>query len=136
MNDRMKDGAYRDEYVQSLFDRMGPTYGVVNMLSSFGFSSLWRRECVRNAEIRGGDCVCDVMAGSGECWPHVPRSAASLLSIDFSVEMVARQRRRQARSPRKVTVLHEKNGKQQARRPTRPWLRSAVCAAPLLKSRL
>jgi demethylmenaquinone methyltransferase/2-methoxy-6-polyprenyl-1,4-benzoquinol methylase len=103
----MKDAAYRDEYVQSLFDRMGPTYDVVNVLSSFGFSSLWRRECVSNADIQPGDRVCDMMAGSGECWRHVPRSASSLISIDFSSEMVSRQRKRSARVDRHVTVVLE-----------------------------
>ena len=44
---------YEDRYVQALFDRMGRTYGVMNVVSSFGFSELWRRHCVRNA----GVCV-------------------------------------------------------------------------------
>jgi len=36
-----------DADLQALFDRMGPTYGLMNVLSSFGFSELWRRACVR-----------------------------------------------------------------------------------------
>lgn len=85
---------------------MGPTYDVVNILSSFGFSAHWRRECVRNADIRSGDRVCDLMAGSGECWRHVP-STSSLVSIDFSSGMIARQKRRRGRSHRSVEILHE-----------------------------
>lgn len=55
------EDAYRDEYVRALFDRMGPTYDVVNWISSFGFSSMWRRLCVSlgfHGEARGyGDVV-------------------------------------------------------------------------------
>jgi demethylmenaquinone methyltransferase / 2-methoxy-6-polyprenyl-1,4-benzoquinol methylase len=99
--------SYRDEYVQSLFDRMGPTYDIVNVLSSFGFSSLWRRECVRNAGVHEGDRVCDMMAGSGECWSYVPERCTSLASVDFSREMVARQQRRKKRSVRPIEILAE-----------------------------
>jgi demethylmenaquinone methyltransferase / 2-methoxy-6-polyprenyl-1,4-benzoquinol methylase len=99
--------SYRDEYVQSLFDRMGPTYDVVNVLSSFGFSSFWRRECVRNAGIGGGDRVCDMMAGSGECWSYVPERCSFLASVDFSREMIARQKKRKKRSARPIEVLAE-----------------------------
>lgn len=103
----MEDAAYRDEYVQALFDRMGPTYDVVNILSSFGFSALWRRECVRGVQIRPGDRVCDMMAGSGECWRYVPEGTASLVSIDFSPWMTARQEKRKRQLRRRVEVLGE-----------------------------
>ena len=103
----MDDAAYRDEYVQALFDRMGPTYDIVNVLSSFGFCTLWRRQCVRNAGIGPGDRVCDMMAGSGECWDHVPKDCSSLVSIDFSPEMIARQKKRNGRSHRRVKILGE-----------------------------
>lgn len=94
----LKDTAYRDEYVQGLFDRMGPTYDIVNMVSSFGFSALWRRACVRNVQVAAGDRVCDMMAGSGECWNYIPRHCASLVSIDFCPTMVRRQKKRIHRS--------------------------------------
>lgn len=92
----MTEDAYRDEYVRALFDRMGPTYDVVNWVSSFGFSSMWRRLCVSLGNVKPGDVVCDMMAGAGECWPHLPSGWASLVAIDFSPEMVARQKHRLA----------------------------------------
>ena len=71
-----KPALYHDDaYLQALFDRMGPTYGLINVLSSFGFSELWRRACVANAGVRSGDRVCDMMSGSGECW-RFPRPKA------------------------------------------------------------
>lgn len=99
--------AYNDDYVRNLFDRMGPTYDWVNRVSSFGFSELWRRQCVINAGIGPGETVCDMMAGSGECWPYVLRRGATVISIDFSRVMVERQRRRRERVAAPVDVRCE-----------------------------
>lgn len=36
-------------YVANLFDRMASTYGVLNYITSFGFSERWRKQCVEAA---------------------------------------------------------------------------------------
>jgi demethylmenaquinone methyltransferase/2-methoxy-6-polyprenyl-1,4-benzoquinol methylase len=82
---------YDDVYVRTLFDKMGRTYEAMNLISSFGFSSLWRRQCVTLAQIEADQRVCDLMAGGGECWGPVLDRHASVISIDFSTVMVARQ---------------------------------------------
>lgn len=56
---------------------MGRTYDLVNLVSSFGFSAFWRRQCVANLPITPGACVCDMMAGTGECWSHILRRGAN-----------------------------------------------------------
>ena len=88
------DQFHEDHYVKALFDRMSPTYGLMNLLSSFGFSELWRRQCVGNAGVRSGSRVCDMMSGSGECWRYVLQRGGSLVSVDFSPVMSERQRAR------------------------------------------
>lgn len=93
-SESMHEPFHEDRYVKALFDRMGPTYGLMNLLSSFGFSELWRRQCVRNAGVRAGSRVCDMMSGSGECWKYVVQRGGSLVSIDFSPVMSQRQRAR------------------------------------------
>jgi len=99
---------YDNEYVAQLFDRMGPTYDLVNRLSSFGFCELWRYQCVRDANIPAGAVVCDLMAGSGECWPYLQRRrVAKIISVDFSPVMVQRQQRRANRSGPLVEVRLE-----------------------------
>lgn len=86
---------YDDVFVKNLFDRMGRTYDLVNLLSSFGFSEFWRWRCVANLPMTPGAEVCDMMAGTGECWPYIRRcGGAAIISIDFSPAMVARQKRR------------------------------------------
>ena len=103
----MQCANYEDAYVQSLFDRMGPTYDVVNFVSSFGFSEFWRKECVLNAGISTGARVCDMMSGSGECWQHVLDRGGSLVSVDFSRVMVQRQAKRKNRFRGPVDMRHE-----------------------------
>lgn len=91
----MEAPQYDEAYVARLFDRMGPTYDLVNRISSFGFCEWWRYQCVRQAYIQPGAVVCDLMAGSGECWPYLRRrNVARIISVDFSPVMVRRQQQR------------------------------------------
>lgn len=90
----MEEPRHDDEFVRELFDRMGPSYEVTNLLSSFGFSEIWRLICVWNARIVTGSVVCDMMAGSGECWRYVGWRGGRILSVDFSTFMSERQRER------------------------------------------
>jgi demethylmenaquinone methyltransferase/2-methoxy-6-polyprenyl-1,4-benzoquinol methylase len=98
---------YDEAYVRDLFDRMGPTYDIVNYVSSFGFCEWWRMECVRNAKITAGQRVCDMMAGSGESWRHITNRGATVISVDFSRVMVERQRKRQRQFGSQVEVYCE-----------------------------
>jgi len=91
---------YDEEYVAHLFDQMGSSYDVVNLVSSFGFSEIWRAQCVRNLAIFQGAVVVDLMAGSGECWPYLRRRIeprGKILSLDFSHAMCSRQKLRLTR---------------------------------------
>lgn len=88
---------YDEKYVARLFDQMSPSYDVVNLISSFGFSEIWRAQCVRNLSIGQGAIVADLMAGSGECWSYVNRRTGlngRIFSVDFSPVMCRRQKRR------------------------------------------
>lgn len=104
----MTASQYDDKFVAQMFDRMGPTYDLVNRLSSFGFCELWRYQCVRHAHIQPGDIVCDMMAGSGECWPYLRhRQVSKIIAIDFSPIMVQRQQRRRLQHPGQIEVREE-----------------------------
>lgn len=98
---------YDDSYVQTLFDRMGPTYDVVNFVSSFGFSEFWRKTCVLNAHISSGEQVCDMMSGSGECWRYIVKRGAFVVSVDFSHVMLERQIKRKRRVGASVSMRCE-----------------------------
>ncbi len=79
---------------------MAATYGVVNLVSSLGFCSRWRTQCVGLAAIRPGMVVYDLMCGMGECWPRIAKSlggAGRIVGVDYSAEMCRRGRRNAAR---------------------------------------
>ena len=81
---------YSPSFVKALFNEMSRTYGVVNLISSFGFCSLWRRQCAAQLSFSQGMTVLDLMSGMGECWRSVydrSRGAVSVIAIDFSPEM-------------------------------------------------
>jgi demethylmenaquinone methyltransferase/2-methoxy-6-polyprenyl-1,4-benzoquinol methylase len=86
---------YRPEFVRGLFNEMSRTYGVVNLIASFGFCVLWRRQCTRQVEILPGEVVFDLMSGMGELWPAVAARVGHggrLCAVDFSPAMCARSR--------------------------------------------
>ena len=88
---------YNEQYVAHLFDQMGPSYDIVNVVSSFGFSEIWRAQCVRNLKIQPGTVVADLMAGSGECWTYLKqriKTNGQIISVDISPVMCGRQKRR------------------------------------------
>ncbi len=101
----MTQDIYDPTYVASLFDRCSARYRNWSAVSSFGFIWLWRRQCVARLQgqqqigrISDGTVgraatkipqVVDLMAGTGEVWPHVltafPR--ARITAIDISARM-------------------------------------------------
>jgi ubiquinone/menaquinone biosynthesis methyltransferase len=87
---------YDPAFVKRLFDEMAATYGIVNLLSSFGFARRWRRQCVGGVPIRPGDRILDMMTGMGEIIPDAARRVGergSITAIDFSARMCEKARR-------------------------------------------
>ena len=105
---RVKDGlpdgdVYQGDFVRALFDEMSATYSIVNYVSSFGFSSRWRRQGLAQLDLRPGMVVCDLMSGMGELWPAIARRIGPrgrVVAVDFSHEMCRRSQRRLARCGR------------------------------------
>lgn len=86
---------YRSEHLVDLFDRMAQTYGAVNLMSSFGFSHLWRKACVEALGVQSGHRCADLMAGMGESSVLLARGPARGLKIDavdFCPAMTSRGR--------------------------------------------
>jgi hypothetical protein len=88
---------YHGDFVRRLFDEMSATYSLVNYISSFGFSSRWRRQGLARLDLRPGMVVCDLMSGMGELWPAIARRigpSGRIVAVDFSHEMCRRSQRR------------------------------------------
>ena len=90
---------YDAQYVKGVFDRCSDQYIAFSLLCSFGFTERWRRQCVSSMpEIRARAAHgYDLMAGTGEVWPHLLRrfqSVASITAVDISSGMHRRAMQR------------------------------------------
>lgn len=83
---------YDPAFVKGVFDRCSDTYIRFSWLCSFGFTERWRQQCVAALRLADPDGAIgyDLMAGSGEVWPHLlrrhPRIAA-ITAVDISSGM-------------------------------------------------
>ena len=80
--------------VKDMFDRIAPTYDVVNRALSLGIDGLWRRQAVAALGDLAGARVLDLCAGTLDLTALVGRRfpTAHLTAADFSAEMLARGR--------------------------------------------
>ena len=90
---------YDPEYVKGVFDRCSGKYIGFSYFMSFGFTERWRRQCVALiARAPGpGATGYDLMAGTGEAWPHLFRrfrNLGSITAIDISSGMHERALKR------------------------------------------
>ena len=83
---------YDPAFVKDLFDRCGRSYRWWSAIASFGFVAVWRRQCAAALPPPPGAAPVgyDLMAGTGEAWPHLLRrhpSIATITAVDISSEM-------------------------------------------------
>ncbi len=82
---------YDPAFVADLFDRCSGNYRRWSAIASFGFTFLWRRQCVRLLGPAPARAVAiDLMAGTGEVWPHLLRrfpDLATITALDISHRM-------------------------------------------------
>lgn len=92
----MKD-IYNSEFVEDLFNKMSGTYEKMNYITSFGFSSRWRKQCVNSVHHKEGHVVADLMTGMGECWKPILKKvgkSGKLIALDFSEGMLSHAKSR------------------------------------------
>lgn len=87
-----RDNIYDPAFVSDLFDRCSSNYRKWSAVSSFGFIYLWRRQCVARLipPKQSGAVAVDLMAGTGEVWPHLLRRFPNLdtvTALDISHRM-------------------------------------------------
>jgi len=83
--------SYDPADVAALFDRCAGRYRRWSAVSSFGFVDRWRRVAVRQIPQPNPHLIVDLMAGTGEAWPHLLARypQASITAIDISPKMHA-----------------------------------------------
>jgi len=63
---------YDPDFVRNVFDRCSGKYIAFSTWMSFGFTERWRRQCVEALALPAGPATgYDLMAGTGEVWPHL-----------------------------------------------------------------
>ncbi|HEY5721906.1 MAG TPA: class I SAM-dependent methyltransferase [Allosphingosinicella sp.] len=86
---------YDPSFVKAVFDRCSGKYIAFSLFCSFGFTEIWRRQCIRALPPPSAVApFCyDLMAGTGEAWPHLlslyPRTAR-IVAVDISSGMHSR----------------------------------------------
>jgi ubiquinone/menaquinone biosynthesis C-methylase UbiE len=83
---------YDPAYVKDVFDKCSKNYIRMSYIFSFGFTERWRAQCVQALDdsthtLRTGY---DLMAGTGEAWPHLFQRFSSLeklVAVDISSGM-------------------------------------------------
>lgn len=83
MTDSTDDAIYDPAFVADLFDRCSSNYRWWSGISSFGFTYIWRKQCVARLPrpARPDAVAVDLMAGTGEVWPHLLRRFPDLGQI-------------------------------------------------------
>lgn len=85
---------YDPNFVKGVFDRCSARYIGFSYLFSFGFTERWRKQCVAAMPTPALPDAAgyDLMAGTGEVWPHLLRrfpSARAITAVDISSGMHA-----------------------------------------------
>lgn len=86
------DDIYDPKFVKAVFDRCSDRYITFSLICSFGFTERWRQQCVAAmpALSPGGARGYDLMAGTGEVWPHLLKrfdGIGSITAVDISAGM-------------------------------------------------
>ncbi len=79
-------------FVAALFDRCAGNYRWWSAIASFGLIHRWRRQCIALVPppLTTTPVIVDLMAGTGELWPHILRrfpDAQTITAIDISHQM-------------------------------------------------
>ncbi|HEX4368362.1 MAG TPA: class I SAM-dependent methyltransferase [Rhodopila sp.] len=85
-------GIYDPVFVKGVFDRCSRRYIAFSWMCSFGFTERWRRQCTKALELAPAQAATgyDLMAGTGEVWPHllaVYPQIQSITAVDISTGM-------------------------------------------------
>lgn len=64
---------YDPTFVKEVFDRCSQKYIWFSTICSFGFTEIWRSDCVKNlnTDRQLNGLGYDLMSGTGEIWPHL-----------------------------------------------------------------
>lgn len=88
--------AGRAQAVRAMFDRIAPTYDLLNRVMTLRVDVAWRRSLVRGVRLGRGDALLDLCAGTMDVAAEARRQApgARIYGADFSIPMLSRGARK------------------------------------------
>lgn len=81
--------------VATMFDGVGQKYDITNTILSFGQDRRWRRRTRERLDLKPGEKVLDLAAGTAVSTEELARSGAWCVACDFSRGMLAAGKHRQ-----------------------------------------
>ncbi|WP_460335906.1 demethylmenaquinone methyltransferase [Actinoallomurus acanthiterrae] len=78
----------RPAEVAAMFDRTAARYDLLNDLMTGGLDRVWRREVVKALDVRPGERVLDLAAGTGTSSVPFAQAGAHTIACDFSLGML------------------------------------------------
>jgi ubiquinone/menaquinone biosynthesis methyltransferase len=83
---------HRAPAVRAMFDRVAPTYDLLNRVMTLRVDQRWRRRLVREIDLRDGEWLLDLCAGTMDVAAQAKRRApgARIVGADFSFPMLTR----------------------------------------------
>ena len=80
--------------VQTMFDRIAPSYDRMNRIITLGFDQRWRRSLIDGLGVGASDTVLDLACGTGDFALIARERGARVVGLDFAGAMLAAARRR------------------------------------------
>lgn len=88
---RMKNGASKETYVQSVFTSIARRYDLLNTCLSFGLHRFWKKKAVSLMNVSDGAKVLDVCSGTGDLAIELTKwvnKKGKVHAVDFCGEMI------------------------------------------------
>lgn len=101
---------YEQAYLKALFNEMSATYGLVNLISSLGFTVVWRTYCIQQLPEKIQGHCCDLLSGMGELIPLLKKQSNAIeqiTALDFSSAMCANIKKHYRTIDEPLVVLEE-----------------------------
>ncbi len=80
----------RPSIIGTMFDRIAPTYDLLNTILSLSLDKAWRRAAINLLEIHAGDTVLDIATGTGDLAIAAAHCGGKVVGIDLSRQMLLR----------------------------------------------
>jgi len=94
----------KKKFIQNLFDAIVPTYDLLNRVLSGGIDMIWRIHVFRHIKSVKGRRAIDLCCGTGDVSSLLYRKGAELTSLDFSLNMLAKGKKKGALSGQSIAA--------------------------------